>query len=311
MTNENEKKEKKKVPWKKRLTIGIVFLSILSFLGISCITYAIIKSSNTIKMGKVIRDELVPLCDSKNYVYDDIEGSRIKFNYYNEISSYGDGAFSEKMTSFKYYSVNFLHYSTDNYYYFLFEFEIKSGHHEYSVYRADNELNSFEEIVKLGENITCWKSGLGNKMFYESKGHYYAFDFVSLLIDKDDEYGTYKHLCNVESNDYLSFYGVNRGKCKRINGACSYSFGDEEHTFYEERIDDNILHYIFLLDFEPLNYYSFSSGKTIILYYSGGDLLGMCDCLLVEYSRSEDKVCGYQMFQSCHKENFSVFCKTN
>ena len=305
MNNMDEKKKKGSV-LKKRLIIGIIICSALNLLlifGVVCCGANFINAINTnIKIEK----ELVPLCLCKDYVYEDTEGSSIKMNYYNELDSYGDGSSSKSITSFNYYSVHFL-LRSENYYYFLFEFDINSWNHwsqEYCIYKCNNELEEFEEVINLGQGISDWRSGYDDKMYYIANDSYYCFDFKTSQVLEDDAEHKSEMMLKLSNEEYISSFEIESGKCNKIDKICTFSYQGTINQFDENIINSDVLDCIYRFGFKPKYHYSYPSGRTAIFYYSSN-----LSCLLIDYERNEGTIVGYQLFSYCHSVNFNFFNK--
>lgn len=317
MTMQNAPSDNPKKEWKKTKIFLAIFIAIFNpitilavilifFLCLYLIITPICKNNS-----RLMKAQLLPLCNGDHYVYDDCDHYMIRFNYNDSLECYSRYGKLESC-NFDYYEIGLLMFTND-YYYFLIK---ESNNNKKYVCRTTHDLDNFETLCYLGDSkIENMVHGYNSKLYYESENQYYVLDLFTLelqLVDSNSEEAMVVETSRVIDCKYHGYYeSISRtyfGDCVRENNNCCFSLSETNYSFNEDKIDPKVFKLMESFSFKPMYHLSsLDTGATAIMYYANKGFGGESECLIIDFIRSEENPnISYQLFTNVNQHLFRL-----
>lgn len=258
------------------------------------------------KLYKKIEEKVLPYCKGDSFIFYDIEGSMIKFDYYNEISHTGSG--NKVLEGCKYYTCDLITSTEDNYY-FLLEINHGFGESTDTICRTNKELKEIEIVYDFGRDIKHWNSGFDNKLYFVLDSKYYTFNIESLELLESEKESNDEKLAKMSDKDFASHFGYSLVECKQNNGLILFDNKGRSISFDENKIDSDFLSLMRNFKFKPKYCVSCQTSKTAVLYFNNNTLQSLQYCLMVIYDFEKESINEYQLFNCCTTSNFQLYPK--
>lgn len=167
----------------------------------------------------------------------------------------------------------------------------KTGFNDFSTQRV--AVIGGECTIKSYRDYDC-AFGYSTEGYFRVGDMFYEFNFLEetlTTIEKSDK----RTLCCTFDN-YLNSCQISITDCKEKTENIIYSYQNVEYTFEKSQIDDEKCQLIESYGFKPVSCISLNNDITSIIYYDTSKTYGYGNCLMLTYSRVDNKIIDYQIF---------------